>query len=61
MKTPIEQLKPKYASANAHLDAIIDAMVKQFKCDRVQAALAVRTAYDVGRGTTTTDDWCNEL
>lgn len=62
MKSPIDSLKQKYSSANEHLRAITDAIVKQFKLkseDGPQVRKAVEEAFRVGHSTTTTDDWCN--
>jgi len=62
MKTPIECLKLKCGSANEHLKAIEDALMKQFSIDETQRAQvhqAVHAAFDVGHRTTTTDDWCD--
>ena len=62
MKTPIDQLKPKYNGDRDHLKAIEDALMTQFSIDEVhrpQVQKAVRTAFDVGHRTTTTDDWCD--
>lgn len=62
MSTPIDNLKQKYRSAEEHLKAIEDALMKQFAIEdvhRQQVRTAVHEAYRVGHSTTTTDDWCN--
>jgi hypothetical protein len=64
VKSPIDSLKKKYGSASQHLAAITEAIMEQFnipKDQEVQVRKAVEEAYDVGRRTTTTDDWCDSF
>jgi hypothetical protein len=64
MKSPIDRLQNKYESARQHLNAITEAIVEQFQVttdQRDQVRKAVEAAYSVGRGTTTTDDWCDSF
>ena len=61
-KTPIDLLKNRYDSSAQHLDAIVDAVAKQFEisvAQHGQLRKAIHAAFDVGHRTTTTDDWCN--
>lgn len=62
VKTPIDQIEDKYESYGKHLRAIEDAVMVQFGIpggDRAQIRKAIEAAYQVGRRTTTTDDWCD--
>lgn len=62
MTTPIDKLKRKYGSAVEHLEAITSAIMEQFNIpvtSRAQVRKAVDEAWDVGRRTMTTDDWCD--
>jgi hypothetical protein len=62
MKSPIDRLKPKYESADQHLNAITNAIVDQFgipEDQQGQVRKAVNEAFAVGHRTTTTDDWCD--
>jgi hypothetical protein len=64
MKTPIDFLKNQYESAEQHLDAIVNAIASQFEIPETQHSQlhkAIRAAFIVGRGTITTDDWCNSF
>lgn len=64
MATPIDNLKPRYDSCRDHLKAIQDAVIEQFKLPedaRPQIVKAISIAYEVGRNTTTTDDWCDSF
>jgi protein-disulfide isomerase-like protein with CxxC motif len=62
MSTPIDELRKKYSSHYDHLRAIENALIAQFNIPQdqwPQVRKAVQAAYDVGRRTTTTDDWCD--
>ena len=64
MKSPIDRLKAKYDFHTQHLRAIEEALMEQFAIpadQRDQVRKAVSIAYDVGRRTTTTDDWCDSF
>ncbi len=62
MTTPIDRLESKYESSDAHLRAIVNALMEQFSIseeNRHHVNKAVREAFLVGHRTTTTDDWCD--
>lgn len=62
MKSPIDSLKKTYGSLREHLDAITQAIAKEFsisEAEHAQVKKAVVAAFDLGHKTITTDDWCD--